>query len=242
VSTLQTLDRGLSALEIVSQSPQGITVANLAKELGVHRAICYRLVITLESHLLLSRHGGDGLVRLGAGVAVLASRFDAALGRDVQPLLHKLANATRGTAFLSAAEGDEGVAIMVAEPENAVPTVGYRVGARHPLSKGAAGIAILAARPEGPEDPEPVQRARRDGYSVTRGQLEEGAVGVASGVRVSDPRFGWPVERSIGVVALNGLDVEVVASAVLSAARELAQLIQGHRNPVTGRAETGSGR
>ncbi|HEV7787535.1 MAG TPA: helix-turn-helix domain-containing protein, partial [Pseudonocardia sp.] len=49
MSTLQTLDRGLSVLELVSQRPAGVSVAELAAALDVHRAICYRIVATLEA-------------------------------------------------------------------------------------------------------------------------------------------------------------------------------------------------
>ncbi len=55
MSTLQTLDRGLRALDVVAQSAAGISVADLARELDVHRAICYRIVATLEAHGLVAR-------------------------------------------------------------------------------------------------------------------------------------------------------------------------------------------
>ncbi|PXY29237.1 transcriptional regulator [Prauserella sp. PE36] len=222
MSTLQTLDRGLRALEVISHSPAGISVAELAKELGIHRAICYRIVATLEEHLLVSRTD-EGRVRLAVGVAVLASRFESRFTEDARPLLHALANETHATAFISAAEGKDCVAVLVAEPEGTVLTVGYRVGSRHPLTKGAAGIAILAARPEDPADPEAVRQARRDGYSLTRGELERGAVGIAAGIRA--PAGLGTAEHCVGVVAIDGLDTDLAADAVMRAARELEQLL-----------------
>ncbi|WP_115944981.1 IclR family transcriptional regulator [Amycolatopsis thermalba] len=225
MSTLQTLDRGLRALEVISQSPNGISVAELAKELDVHRAICYRIVATLEEHLLVARTE-DGWVRLAVGLAVLASRFAPQFHLDARPLLKALANETHATAFISAAEGQSCVAEQVAEPDDQVLTVGYRVGSRHPLTRGAAGLAILALRPEEPGEPEAVRVARRDGYSLTRGELERGAVGVAAGIRVP-ARLGTAtaVERSVGVVAIEGLDTETAAQAVLRTARQLEQLL-----------------
>jgi len=41
---LQTLDRGLRALNFVSLQPRGALVSEIAEELGVHRAIAYRIV------------------------------------------------------------------------------------------------------------------------------------------------------------------------------------------------------
>ncbi|MEV6135611.1 helix-turn-helix domain-containing protein [Nocardia sp. NPDC051990] len=225
MSTLQTLDRGLRALNIVAQSPSGISVADLAKELDVHRAICYRIVATLEAHSLVTRTA-DGRIRLGVATAVLASRFEPQFTRDAQPVLHALANETLATAFISAAQGQNCVVIMVAEPEGALLRVGYRVGSSHPLERGAAGIAILALRPEAPGDSDAVRQARADGYSLTRGQLEHGAVGIASGIALPEGiSSNTGLERSVGVVAIDGLDTDRAADAVMRTAREVEHLI-----------------
>lgn len=225
MSTLQTLDRGLRALDVVAQSAAGISVADLARELDVHRAICYRIVATLEAHGLVARTA-DGRIRLGVGAAVLASRFEPQFASDVQPLLHSLANETRATAFISAAQGQNCVVIMVAEPEATLLRVGYRVGSSHPLDRGAAGIAILAMRPEKPNDSDEVCQARIDGFSLTRGQLEHGAVGIATGICLPDGVGATTgLERSIGVVAIDGLDTDRAAGAVQRTARHIERLI-----------------
>lgn len=225
MSTLQTLDRGLRALDIIAQFPTGISVADLARELDVHRAICYRIVSTLEAHSLIARIE-DGRIRLGVGAAVLGSCFEPQLNRDGQSLLHSLANTTRATAFISVAQGQDCVVLMVAEPEDTLIRVGYRTGTRHPLDKGAAGIAILAMRPEAASDSEEVKLARKDGYSLTLGQLEHGAIGIASGIALPENLgSATNLERSVGVVAIDGLDTELAAQAVMTTARELERLI-----------------
>lgn len=222
-NTLQTLDRGLHALTVVSQNEDGLTVADLSERLGVHRAICYRLVTTLEAHGFLSR-GADGRIRLGAGIMTLASRFEPQLRWVAQPLLRRLAEETGAAAFVSVPQGAGCVAIMVAEPEEGVLRVAYRIGSRHPLSLGAAGIAILAGRSARPDDPGLVREARANGFSVTRGQVQQGTVGVASPVHGSSPKpLGF--EASVGVVALGDLDVGRAAAAVVACARELAASI-----------------
>jgi DNA-binding IclR family transcriptional regulator len=225
VSTLQTLDRGLSVLELVSQRPAGVSVAELAAALDVHRAICYRIVATLEAHALVSR-AEDGRIRLGAGTAVLAARFEPQLRHTAQPVLHALARETRATAYVSVAQGEDCIVVLVAEPESSLIRVGYRVGSRHRLTVGAAGIAILALRPRRHGEPDAVDAARRDGYCVTAGQLERGAVGVASGIEVpSGMGGGTGIEACVGVVALDGLDVAAAATAVVRAAREISALV-----------------
>lgn len=229
-NTLQTLDRGLQALTIVSQHERGISIAELAAALDVDRAIAYRLVTTLESRGLIAR-ADRGRVHLGAGLLLLASRFEPQLRTLATPLLRELAETTRAAAFLSVPAGDDCIPIMVTEPEGTLLRVAYRVGSRHPLTRGAAGIAILAGRPASPSDPEAVRIARRDGYSVTHGELQRGAVGVASPVhgrgmkatRQASQASG--LEASIGVVAFDDLDITSAKGLVLAGARRLAAAV-----------------
>lgn len=229
-NTLQTLDRGLQALTVVSQHERGISIAELAAALEVDRAIAYRLVTTLASRGLIAR-ADRGRVRLGAGLLILASRFEPQLRTIATPLLRELAETTRAAAFLSVPAGDDCIPIMVIEPEGTLLRVAYRVGSRHPLTRGAAGIAILAGRPPSPSDSEAVHLARRDGYSVTRGELQRGAVGIASPVHgpgreaVRHGGQASGLEASIGVVAFDDLDITSVKDLVMDGARRLAAAI-----------------
>ena len=216
----QTLSRGLRVLELVAAEEDGLTVAEIAEALGVHRAIVYRLVATLEDHLLVVRRP-SGRIALGGGAVALAARVEPQLRAAVRPMLHDLARETQATAFLCVGQGPECVAIQVAEPEGLVLGVSYRVGSRHPVGVGAAGVAIAALRPESPDDAEQVKRARREGYSVTQGQLQAGAIGVAAPVAPPDGaalRF----EACVGVVALQDLDIDKAAQLSLDCARRVA--------------------
>jgi len=219
MATLQTLDRGLKALFFVSQAEAGVSVNELAAELSVDRAIAYRIVSTLEAHGLVHRRDG-GKIALGVGILTLEARYAAHFRRSVTPLLRKLARETVATTCLSLAEGDDYVAIAVAEPENSILRVSYRVGSRHPLTKGAAGIAILAGRDPKETDSAEVREARDKGYCVTRGALQKGAVGVACPVG-SCGADGPLLEGSLGVVAMEDLDVERATLLLLSCADDI---------------------
>ncbi|SFP23289.1 IclR family transcriptional regulator [Tranquillimonas alkanivorans] len=220
MSSLQTLSRGLRVLELVAQHEEGLTIAQIASALGVHRAIAYRLVATLEQHMLIVRQH-DGRITLGGGLVALAARVEGQLRSLSRPVLKRLADETGATAFLCVGHGDECVALQVVEPDSALLSVSYRVGSRHPVTRGAAGLAIASLRPEAPDDPPAVRQAREDGYSVTRGELQPGAVGVAAPVRFADRALAH-AEACVGVVALQDLDVERVRTAALDAARALA--------------------
>ena len=200
--TSQTLDRGLQLLLLLAEHDGGRTVTELATGLGVARPVVYRLLATLEGRHFVTRTD-DGRVRLGLGVLALATRVQPMLREVATPLLRSLADQVGATAHLTLADGDEGLAVVVVEPQWTQFHVAYRVGSRHPLERGAAGRAILAVR-DG-----------RGDLASSDGELQEGAHGVSVGWRVGT------LEGSVGVVSLTPLDVEAVGAAVRRAAGAL---------------------
>lgn len=225
---LQTLDRGVQTLKMIANSPGGGVIADMATELGVHRAVVYRIIATLEAHDLVHRLK-NGRIFLGSGLMALAAKFSPHLRGHAKPLIEELAEQTRATAFLTMAMGEKCVAVLTAEPTNSFLNIAYREGKQHPIHLGAAGIAILAARPPKPDDLEKILAARRDGYSATAGELQAGAVGVASPVRLA-PALHPGLECSIGVVAMNQLDIPEAANAVMQATKTLANQLGAEGN------------
>jgi DNA-binding IclR family transcriptional regulator len=223
MSQLKTLDRGIAALKEVAARPGGLSLAALAATLGVHKAIAYRIVATLEGQGLVARLPG-GEVVLGGGVLALAARFEPQFRAAAAPLLATLAREMRATACIAAAEGEDCVVLMVSEAEDGFLRVAYRLGSRHPLTLGATGIALLSGRAARPGEPEAVAQARADGFSVTRGELQRGAVGLAVPVlQPEDPRVA--IEPCVGVVAMDELDTGAAARAVSACARRLRPLL-----------------
>jgi DNA-binding IclR family transcriptional regulator len=212
-------------LWLLARSADGLTVAELAEQLSTARAIVYRLLRTLEAHALVSREGTRYV--LGFGLAELAGRLRPRLQATVLPLLRRLSEQTNSTALLSVADGDQALILLTEEPSHSTMHLALREGARHPLTVGADGVAILAGRPPSSDDTTDVKAARRRGYAVTIGAIQEGAVGVAAPIRVSD----WAT-ASLGVVQL-GVKVasEAVPVAVMEAAAEAAARLSGSAGP-----------
>lgn len=217
---LQTLERGIEVLRLVSQSPEGIRISDLATRLGLNRPAAYRIVATLADQTMVRRLD-DGRIVMGIGAYQLGARSSDNVRTLARPVLEDLAEQTGATAFLSMAEGDSCVVAMTAEPRDGTFNIHYKLGTRHPLDRGAAGIAILAARPEQPGESEDIRFARANGYSLTRGQLHKGAVGVSSPVVLEQSGL----ECSVGVVALEALDTDKAARAVPAAAARLIRAL-----------------
>lgn len=219
--TSQTLDRGLSVLELLAANPDGLTAIELAERLSTARAVVYRLLRTLEEHNLATSAGAR--YHLGFGLADLARQLQPRLQSVVLPLLRRLSVATDSTAILSVADGDQAMVLMTQEPPQSAIHLAMREGSRHPLNVGADGLAILAGRPSEPDEPSAVAKARRRGYAVSIGALQKGAAGIAAPIQVS----GWS-SAAIGVVFMADRVKEPgLPTIVMGVAQEVASRLSG---------------
>jgi DNA-binding IclR family transcriptional regulator len=208
--TAQTLDRGLRLLALVAARPGGVTVTEAAGALGVGRSVVYRLIATLATHGLVRREA-EGRIRLGLAVLALARRAQPLIAEAAMPSLRRLADDLGATAHLTIADNGEALALVVVEPSWTTLHVAYRAGSRHPLDRGAAGRAILAAR------------NGNDGASrwvASSGELQEGAHGIAAPLPA-----GSAIDASVGVVTLSTLDALIAGPRVAAAADQVARAL-----------------
>ena len=85
-------------------------------------------------------------------------------------MLANLAEELQMTAFLVVADGDEAVTIDSVEPTSLDAHVAYRPGTRHPIDRGAPGLALLAGRPAVPGERAEVAVAREPRLGAERGR------------------------------------------------------------------------
>ncbi|MEB4207858.1 IclR family transcriptional regulator [Mycobacterium sp. 94-17] len=216
----QTLARGLTALQVVADSPGGLTVQQLADQVGVHRTIAYRLLTTLAEFRLLAK-GDDGRYRPAAGLAVLGACFDRNVRQVSLPTLRALADELGTTVSLLIAEGDQQVAIAVIVPSHVAYQLSFHEGSRYPLERGAAGIALLACMPPRPGERELVSRARERGWVTTYGEIEPNTYGLAVGVRRPAPS----PPTCINLISHREDVVMRGKDAVVEAAKQLSELL-----------------
>ncbi|MFF2845488.1 IclR family transcriptional regulator [Streptomyces sp. NPDC058001] len=220
--TSQTLDRGLRVLKLLADTDHGLTVTELSTKLGVNRTVVYRLLATLEQHALVRRDLG-GRARVGLGVLRLGRQVHPLVREAALPALRSLAEDIGATAHLTLVDGTEALAVAVVEPTWTDYHVAYRTGFRHPLDRGAAGRAILAARQSGLAKGSAKGSAKGadPAYILTHGELEAGASGAAAAL------LGVTgVEGSVGVVMLSDSVPERVGPRVVDAAREVADALR----------------
>jgi DNA-binding IclR family transcriptional regulator len=209
--------RVADVLLLFAGGPEHLGVTAISRELGISKAVVYRILQSLVSREMLE--AGTSGYRLGpAAVALGVSalrRFN--IRNAAAPVLHRLRDETGETTTLSGLAGDERVYLDQFEsPREVKMTV--EVGRRFPLHAGSSGRVILAFLPEARREAvlarplaaltdrtvtdEAVLRAQlaetaRDGVAVSRGERQADAGSVAA------PIFG-PDGEVAGSISICG--------------------------------------
>lgn len=187
----QTLSRGIRMLELLAESGSPMTIADLAAGLGVHRSIAYRILRTLEAHLLVMRDA-SGRVQLAPGLVTLARGVQQDLQSAALPELAEVANEHGVSAFIAVWDQRDCFTLVNVEPRHGNAAVIQRPGSRHAFNQGAPGIAIQSALTREawsahmPDEPyrEAAVTARSLGYSVSRDEVIAGVSAVAAPIQV----------------------------------------------------------
>jgi DNA-binding IclR family transcriptional regulator len=214
---LQTLERGLAVLELLSRSGP-LSIADIVDGTGLHRSIVYRIVRTLEQHEFAERDA-NGRYGLGLALAFLGHAVRQDLQSAALPELTSLAGRTGCTAFVVVPHAEEAVTLLTVEPPRAADQLVYRPGRRHPLGRGAPGLAILAGLPpQAGERPE-VRAGREAGYVRTTGEVIPGLTSLAAPVSLAD--------GSAASVAIVFVDGHVDEGAAIGWLRRTASRLSG---------------
>lgn len=219
----QTLSRGVRILQELAAVPTGLTIAELAVILGVHRSIVYRLVRTLEDHRLVRRNGN--VIELGVGLTELArgaTRKWEDLAREV---VRTTADALAMTTYISVQDGSDCVVLMSEEPLSRQGTVTYRLGYRHALSAGADGKVIQSelSDEQWSRISSTIVRSgeigeiRRLGYATSTGEVIPGVSAVAVPVRLRT----WSAAALAAVYVESSTPVDTLAARLNDAARQI---------------------
>ena len=229
----QTLSRGLRMLELVVSAGEAPTIADVAAQLGVHRSIAYRIVRTLESHGLLARDSTGRLI--GApGLAVLARGVQQDLQSAALPELTALANELQMSAFVAVWGQEECITLVTVEPSRG-HAVTQRPGTRHPLDRGAPGLAVQAGMdPEelaeltgGVRPRAEVGQTRERGFAVSSNEVLDGVSSVAVPLRVPGH---LPAALAV-VYAPRRLDVEALGRRLAHSAGLVAAQLGRRPDP-----------
>jgi DNA-binding IclR family transcriptional regulator len=201
-----TADRTLDILGMFHPGRLRISAQHVADELGVARSTAYRYLQTLSAEGYIEENP-DGGFRLGMKVFELAriARQSYGVSAVAIPILQNLAATTGETALLTRRSGDNVICLEREESTRHRLRLSYERGSSLALNAGASALVLLAweepdvveailSRAQLPQftentvtDPQKLQQRlaaiREQGYAVTQGELDPGALGVAAPVR-----------------------------------------------------------
>ena len=241
-----TSDRTLDILSLFTDERPRLTASELAVSLGTARSTAYRYLQTLTASGLVEDDGGGGF-RLGMRIFELARVARRAYGfaEVVGPVLGGLARATGETALLTRRHGASVVCLDKHEADGRPLRVSYERGSVFAPNAGASALILFAWDDPGelaalletvdlprytvgtPATPAEVVATlgpvREQGYLVSQGTLDAGAVGVAAPVRDS----AGAVTAAVSVVAVASrvgpADIDTLVTAVLRSAAALTE-------------------
>lgn len=192
---VEAVERGLTILDAMARQRAPMSLHELAQATGYYKSTILRLIASLEKFGYM-RKREDGRYVLGPACAALSGAQSAVF--DLTGLLRgavtKLAESTGETASFYVRDGDERVC---AQRQNSRRSVRHHVeeGQRLPLEKGSASMVLRAFSDEPGTT---MDRVRADGFSVSLGERDPDAAGIA--VPVLDGRG-----QLLGALTVSGL-------------------------------------
>jgi DNA-binding IclR family transcriptional regulator len=140
---VQVIARAAAVLRALEGHPEGLSLAQIAREVGLARSTVQRIVAALASEDFVAEAQPGRGVRIGPGLARIAASLSANLVELLHPHLVALGEAVDETVDLSVLSG--GSAVFVDQIPGKQRLVALSaIGARFPLHCTANGKAILA--------------------------------------------------------------------------------------------------
>lgn len=247
--SVATIERAVDVLFLFAGHDADLGVTEIARELGISKAVVHRILTSLRERDLVVLDGESRRYALGPAVLQLAAAYRSTL--DVRSLAHdtmvQLCAQTNETATLSVRNGDHRIYVDQVAPEREVRMT-VQVGKPFPLHAGSSSKAFLAFLPEAERDDyvaraaldrltdqtitdkrvlkRELEQIRAQGFAVSMGERQADAASVAAPVLDADGPVAvisvcGPLERFRDKVA-------ETAALLVDATRELSVRL-GHR-------------
>jgi IclR family transcriptional regulator, acetate operon repressor len=142
---IQSLDRGLTILEAVAQSPSPVPLKQLTDLIGIDRSSVFRLANTLRQRRFLTNPKGSKGYVLGPTAWRLSHKYGRiGLGTFFHEHLRQLTTTLGETSHLGVREGNHALFIDDHTPTAQVVSVSGQTGELVPLYCTAHGKALIA--------------------------------------------------------------------------------------------------
>ena len=148
-TSVQSVDRVLDILEMLSSAPQGMNLSDLAEATHLHISTTHRLVGALVDRGYARKDKNSGKYRLTLRLYEVSRRVSTVLGMlsVSERFLEELSNFSREAVHLVERSGNEVMYLYKFEPFQHVINLSSHVGSRGPMYCTGVGKSILAQLP-----------------------------------------------------------------------------------------------
>jgi DNA-binding IclR family transcriptional regulator len=210
------IERYLNILTLFSEDKAMWTVQQIATELDIPTSTAYRSIRELAGVNMLEQVI-DGYYRLGAAFVEFDRRTRMTdpfvqLGMPMLPDLVRQAEVPC-VAVLARLYGDTVMCVADARSQGTRVQTSYERGCPRPLTRGATSKAIVAQLParrlnrllpsNDPAFRNELNLIRRNGYCITRGEVDAGRVGIAVPVPVPEQGLVASLSLVLDAASLN---------------------------------------
>jgi DNA-binding IclR family transcriptional regulator len=198
---VQSVQRAATLLEAIADAPQPQTAPDLAERCGLNRSTVWRILATLEDEGLVDRDAATNRYSIGHAVTRLAAAGAESFPRLARPHLEELSRQTGETVSLAVPRRLQLVYVDQVQAPHVMAA--DWLGRAVPLHATSTGKALLAWLP--PEEldvalsqplarftertitervrlQDELERVRRRGYALSRGELEADLWGASAPV------------------------------------------------------------
>ena len=142
---IQVLDKCLDMLELIAQHPNGISLADLSRQMKLSKSSVFRYLVTFENRGYVERSRTGEHFHLGLKIFELGQvvRLNLDIGEVALPYMEKLLAMFRETVNLAVMDNNEIVYIGILESQQAL-RMAAKVGSRDKLHSTALGKSMLA--------------------------------------------------------------------------------------------------
>src|ERR687892_1193032 len=232
--------RVMDILDLLQDSPDGRTLLEVSKALGLPRSSAYRYLSTLETRGYVQRDGANGTYRFGLAFLQTVDRDLDVLAARARPVMEELRDRLGETINLGVLAGNRIVYLEILESNRTVRLAARR-GDRDPIHSTALGkaiasrigsdavVAILAAEgmprrtsktiTEEARYLAELEKVRSQGFAVDLGENEEDGRCVA--VPIQNSRVLAAISLSAPGARLKADRTAQIATELIAAARRI---------------------
>ncbi|AOY76064.1 IclR family transcriptional regulator [Clostridium formicaceticum] len=147
--TVQSVDRALSILEVLSDYEEGVGITEISSKIDLHKSTVHRLLVTLICKGYVEQNPSTNKYKLTLKLLELGNKLIDKMDilSVAKPYLQQLTEITNEVVHLVVREGIEIVYIDKVESDNKI-RMHSRIGSRSPMYCTSVGKAMMAYLPE----------------------------------------------------------------------------------------------